>query len=67
MSLAEQPGILWRRSKACNPIQCVEVALCQDRVLVRDSKNPEAGFLEFTRDEWRTFLRGVARREFTDS
>jgi hypothetical protein len=56
VSLAEQPAVLWRRSQVCNPIECVEVALCEDRVLVRDSKNPGAGVLEFTRDEWRAFL-----------
>lgn len=56
MSLAEQPAGLWRRSQACNPLECVEVALCEDRVLVRDSKSPGAGVLEFTRDEWQAFL-----------
>lgn len=57
MSLADQPAVLWRRSRACNPLECVEVAFCGDRVLVRDSKQPEAGVLAFSRDEWRAFLR----------
>jgi uncharacterized protein DUF397 len=36
--------------------ECVEVALCEDRVLVRDSQCPEAGVLEFTPEEWHVFL-----------
>lgn len=62
MSLTDQPAVLWRRSQACNPVECVEVALCQDRVLMRDSKNPKAGVLEFTRDEWRAFLLELSRK-----
>jgi hypothetical protein len=56
VSLADHPAVLWRRSQACNPVECVEVAFCGDRVLVRDSKQPEAGVLAFSRDEWRAFL-----------
>lgn len=65
MSLADHPAVLWRRSQACNPVECVEVALCEDRVLVRDSKNPEAGVLEFTRDEWQAFLLDLSRGHFS--
>jgi hypothetical protein len=61
MPLADQPALLWRRSQACNPVECVEVAVCRDRVLVRDSANPQAGALEFTRDEWQAFLLDVSR------
>jgi hypothetical protein len=63
VSLADQPALLWRRSRACNPTECVEVAFRQDRVLVRDSKNLEAGVLEFTRDTWRAFLLDLSRLE----
>lgn len=56
MSFVDHHAVLWRRSQACNPVECVEVALCEDRVLVRDSQSPEAGVLEFTPDEWRVFL-----------
>jgi Domain of unknown function (DUF397) len=54
-----QPAALWRRSKACNPVECVEVALYRDRVMVRDSKRPGAAILEFTREEWQRFLSGL--------
>lgn len=37
MSSGDQPAVLWRRSQACNPVECVEVAFRRDRVLVRDS------------------------------
>jgi len=56
VSLVDHHAVLWRRSKACNPVECVEVALCEDRVLVRDSQCPDAGVLEFRPDEWRIFL-----------
>lgn len=63
MSLSEQPVLLWRRSRACNPVECVEVAFSRDRVLVRDSKNLKAGVLEFTNDTWRAFLLDLSGEE----
>jgi hypothetical protein len=56
VSMVDHHAVLWRRSQACSQLECVEVALCEDRVLVRDSQCPGAGVLEFTRDEWRVFL-----------
>lgn len=45
---------------------CVEVAheLQMDRVHVRDSKNPNAGSLVFSGEEWAAFLRGVEAGQF---
>ena len=56
MSLADHYPVLWRRSQACNPLECIEVALWDDLVLVRDSKKPEAEVLRFTQEEWHAFL-----------
>lgn len=61
MSLADQPALLWRRSRRCNPAECVEVAFWRNHVLVRDSKNLEAGVLQFTRDTWRAFLHDLSQ------
>jgi hypothetical protein len=43
---------------------CVEIAFDEDTVLVRHSKNPDAGTLAFTRSEWTAFSAGMADGEF---
>jgi hypothetical protein len=44
---------------------CVEVAgLTDDRIGVRDSKNPRGGVLNFTPAEWDAFIGGVRNGEF---
>ena len=57
----------WRRSTRCDAGACVEVAVFEDEVLVRDSKDPEGPVLRFSRTEWEAFLAGVAAGEFTPS
>jgi hypothetical protein len=44
---------------------CVEVAgLNDDRIRVRDSKNPRGAVLNFTPAEWDAFIGGVHNGEF---
>lgn len=43
---------------------CVEVAIQDDGVAVRDSKHRNGAVLEFSHCEWEAFLRGVAAGEF---
>ncbi|MEU7858803.1 DUF397 domain-containing protein [Nonomuraea sp. NPDC049141] len=43
---------------------CVEVALGEDEVAVRDSKDPEGPVLYFSGAEWGAFLAGVHAGEF---
>ena len=45
----------WGKSSHCNGGSCVEVAV-PGEVLVRDSKNPDAGHLSFTPADWAVFL-----------
>lgn len=40
---------------------CVEVADAPSTHAVRDSKTPEQAPLLFSRDEWKSFVTGVAR------
>ncbi|WP_280215319.1 DUF397 domain-containing protein [Nocardia cyriacigeorgica] len=41
--------------------ECVEVAfLANNRVAVRDSKNPAGGVLSFAPSDWQAFTAGVA-------
>lgn len=44
--------------------ECVEVSQVADRVLVRDSKDPQGPALEFTLAEWSAFVQGVKAGEF---
>lgn len=55
----------WRKSSYSGTGDCVEVAVCGDDVLVRDTKDPAGARLTFTVSEWRAFLDGVAAGEFT--
>jgi hypothetical protein len=62
-------GATWRKSSRSNNGQgCVEVATNllgrEGVVLVRDSKNPSAGFFAFTPAEWDAFVGGVRDGEF---
>jgi len=40
------------------------VAVLEDRVLVRDSKEPDGAVLTFTHSEWRAFVGGATDGEF---
>ncbi|WP_229071862.1 DUF397 domain-containing protein [Actinoplanes sp. DH11] len=54
----------WRKSSRCGTSTCVEVAKVENQYLIRDSKNPEAAALAFTKDEWDAFVEGVTAGEF---
>ncbi|NUR73357.1 MAG: DUF397 domain-containing protein [Hamadaea sp.] len=54
----------WRRSRRCDSGTCVEVAVLDDEVLVRDSKDPHGPVLRYSRAEWQAFLAGVREGEF---
>ncbi len=57
--------IVWRKSsRSGGRGDCVEVAVLPDRVLVRDSKNPDGGALALTTSEWRTFASGINHGDF---
>jgi uncharacterized protein DUF397 len=56
--------IIWRKSTYCANGDCVEVALLEEEVLVRDSKNPHGPTLHFTPIEWEAFLKGARHRQF---
>jgi Domain of unknown function (DUF397). len=53
--------LIWRKSSRSNSQggNCVEVAALADRVLVRDSKDPDGPRLTVTPSEWRDFLRNL--------
>ena len=57
--------IRWHKSNRCDTNACVEVAVFEDEVLVRDSKDPRGPILRFSREEWEAFLSGVRAGEFS--
>jgi hypothetical protein len=63
------PGEDWgvfRKSSFSESGNCVEVAFLRPPggVLLRNSRHPESGNLEFTLSEWAAFLEGVRAGEF---
>ena len=56
MAESEKEGIAWRKSTASNSGSCVEVAIHDGSVLVRDSVNPVSPVLELSPTAWSAFL-----------
>jgi hypothetical protein len=57
--------VSFRKSSFSNPSgNCVEVALSSELIVVRDSKDPNAGALRFDHGEWDAFIMGVKAGEF---
>jgi len=57
-------SLSWQRSTRCDGGACVEVALHQGEVVLRDSKNPHGPLLRFSRSEWAAFIGGVQDGDF---
>jgi uncharacterized protein DUF397 len=57
---------VWMKSARSggNSDNCVEVALVDGAIAVRDSKNPTGAVLLYTRAEWDAFIGGVKDGEF---
>jgi hypothetical protein len=58
------PALLWRKSSFSGASGCVEVALLEDGMAVRDSKDQTGPALRFTVPEWEAFVAGVRAGEF---
>ena len=56
--------INWRRSSFCMSGECVEVGAVDGVVLIRDSKEPHAGPLSFSAEEFSAFVQGVIAGDF---
>ena len=66
MFMAEQDAGVYQWRKAtysANDGACIEVAMVNDRIAVRDSKNPTGGKLKCPVQSWRGFIGNVKRRE----
>jgi hypothetical protein len=55
----------WFKSSFCGPSgSCVEVAVVEGTVAMRDSKDPSGPALIFTLPQWRAFVMGARGGEF---
>jgi hypothetical protein len=57
--------VRWRRSPYCASAACVEVAVINGEIALRDSKLRDSPILRFTREEWDAFTAGVQADSFT--
>ena len=55
----------WRKSTYSGVNGCVEVAILNDQIAIRDSKDPRGPMLLFTYSEWAAFIRGVRDGQFS--
>ncbi|WP_406353082.1 DUF397 domain-containing protein [Streptomyces sp. NBC_00658] len=62
MADGDLPVLIWRKSSASDPGECVEVAFAAGGVRVRDSKCPAAPNLFFWPETWRVFLHDFCGR-----
>jgi len=62
--MADQSELPWRTSTASADHECVAVAILDQCVLIRHSKDPTGSILRFTLSEWGAFLAGVRNGEF---
>ncbi|GLI00421.1 hypothetical protein Pa4123_56970, partial [Phytohabitans aurantiacus] len=61
--MADTRRPMWRKSSRCDKDTCVEVALAQPMVAVRDGKDPAGPMLIFRAEEWRAFVRALRDHE----
>ncbi len=55
----KQPRLTWRKSSKCGVQSCVEVAIDNQVVLVRNSKDPNGPVLKLNVDQWAAFLEDI--------
>lgn len=61
MSAVDGSSVAWRKSSACLPSDCVEVASTHGHVLIRDSADKAGGHvLMFCSGRWSAFIRDLA-------
>ena len=55
---------VWRKSSYSTVQNCVEVAVSDDEVSVRNSRDPHGPQIAYTHPEWRAFIAGAKDGEF---
>ena len=62
--MTESSDLEWHRSTYCSTGTCVEAALSDGNVILRDSKKKNGPTLMFQPLEWQAFVNGVRSGEF---
>jgi len=64
---SEASSLVWRKSKASESGNCVEVASRGESVLIRHSQDPSGPLLSFSPPVWIAFLEGARGGELNSS
>jgi len=64
MTKSDENNAVWMKASFCANTDCVEVALVEQQVLVRSSKNIAGPTLRFDFPEWMAFVTAVRAGEF---
>ena len=64
MGDTHEAPLYWRKSGRCDSAACVEVAVTDGAVGVRDGKDPNGAVLWFSPEEWTAFVQGVRHGDF---
>lgn len=65
LNVVDVADVVWRKAKRSHDTgDCVEVVSVGGRRLVRDSKTPAKGVLDFDPAVWGTFVGRIVRGEF---
>jgi len=63
----EESSIRWRKSTASTNSGCVECAVTDESVLIRDSVNPDGPVLRVSTTAWSAFLTSLAGSDSSNS
>ena len=65
LSSSERSELTWfKAQRSTHNGQCVEIASAADRIVIRDSKDPDGPILVYTSAEFSAFLEGARNGEF---
>lgn len=61
----QTPALDWHKASFCQTGECVEIAAYNDIVLMRSSVRTESGCIQFTPEEFATFLEAAKAGKFS--
>ena len=63
----EQQKTVWRKSTRCGSSACVEIAMTESAILMRDSKDLNVPALHFSKNSWVDFVSAIRNGELQRS
>src|SRR5882757_8610655 len=64
LSETERSAVFWLKAQASGATGCVEIRSTDDKIAMRDSKDPDGPILVYTPTAFSAFLAGAQNREF---